>query len=114
MICTERDFLSQELDGGIKFEGPMRPLSVVPDEPRNQLTVKLIRRSQQLLMVVDELFLNRAIKPFHVGVHLGSFGIGMPVVFMQSSDFSRSNVFNLPDCFGYVIFPQSALISLRE
>ena len=36
-------------------------------------------------MIVDELFLNCSIKPFHMGIHLGGSGIGMPVVFMQSS-----------------------------
>jgi hypothetical protein len=37
-------------------------------------------------MVVDELFLNCPIKPFHMGIHLGGSGIGMPVVLMESPD----------------------------
>src|SRR2546425_9496217 len=38
-------------------------------------------------MVVNEFFLNGSIKPFHMGVHLGCFGIGKPVVFGQASYF---------------------------
>ena len=63
----------------------MRSFSVVPDEPRDQLAIELIGGDQQLLMVIDEFFLNGAVKTFHVGIHLGSSGIGMPVVFVQAS-----------------------------
>lgn len=60
----------------------MGSLSIIPEQPRNQLTVKLIGIKQQLLMVVNEFLLNRAIKPFHMGVHLGGSRISVPVVFM--------------------------------
>ena len=63
----------------------MRSFRVVPDEPRDQLAIELIGGDQQLLMVIDEFFLNGAVKTFDVGVHLGSSGIGMPVVFVQAS-----------------------------
>ena len=65
----------------------MRSLRVIPDEPGNQFSVKLIGTDQQFLMVIDEFFLNGPIKPFYVSVHLGSFGIGMPVLFVQASNF---------------------------
>ena len=64
----------------------MRSFSVVPDEPRDQLAIELIGSDQQLLMVINELLLNRPVKTFDVGVHLGSSGIGMPVSFVQASD----------------------------
>src|SRR5919112_319070 len=64
----------------------MRSFSVVPDEPWDQLAIELIGSDQQLLMVINELFLNRAVKTFDVGVHLGSSGVGMPVSFVQASD----------------------------
>ena len=64
----------------------MRPFSVVPDEPRDQLAIELIGSDQQLLMVINELLLNGPVKTFDVGVHLGSSGIGMPVSFVQASD----------------------------
>ena len=60
----------------------MRSFGVVPQEPGDQLAIELVGSDKQLLMVVNEFFLNRAIEPFHVGVHLGSFGISMPVIFM--------------------------------
>ncbi len=65
----------------------MRAFSVVPQEPGNQLAVELVGSQQQLLMIVNEFFLEGSIEPFHVGIHLGSFGIGMPVVFVQASEF---------------------------
>src|SRR5919112_1411931 len=64
----------------------MRSFSVVPDEPWDQLAIELIGSDQQLLMVINELFLNRAVKTFDVGVHLGSSRVGMPVSFVQASD----------------------------
>ena len=64
----------------------MRSFGVVPDEPRDQLAIELIGSDQQLLMVINELLLNGAVKTFDVSVHLGSSGIGMPVSFVQASD----------------------------
>lgn len=60
----------------------MRSLGVVPEEPGNQLTIELIGIEQELLMVIDKFFLNRSIESFHVSIHLGSLGIGMPVIFV--------------------------------
>jgi hypothetical protein len=60
----------------------MRSFSVVPDEPGNQSAIELIGRDQQLLMVINEFFLNGPIKPFDVGIHLGSLGMGMPMGFV--------------------------------
>src|SRR5262245_21733512 len=65
----------------------MRSFSVVPQQPRDQYAIELIGADQQFLMVINEFFLNRAIKSFHVSIHLGSFGISMPMVFMQAADF---------------------------
>jgi hypothetical protein len=60
----------------------MRSFSVVPDEPRDQSAIELTGGDKQLLMVSNEFFLNGSIKPFHVGIHLGSLGIGVPMVFV--------------------------------
>ena len=38
-------------------------------------------------MIIDKFFLDGSIEPFHMGIHFGSFGIGMPVVFVQASNF---------------------------
>ena len=65
----------------------MRSFSVVPDEPRDELAIELIGGDEQLLMVINKLLLNSPVKPLDVGVHLGSSRIGMPVVFVQASDF---------------------------
>ena len=65
----------------------MRSFGVVPKKPRNQFTVELVGSQEQLLMIVNEFFLKGTIKPFHVGIHFGSFGIGVPVVFVQASQF---------------------------
>ena len=65
----------------------MRSLSVVPDEPGDQLAIELVGDEQQLFMVIDKFFLDGSIEPFHMGIHFGSFGIGMPVVFVQASNF---------------------------
>jgi hypothetical protein len=60
----------------------MRSFSVVPDESRDQSAIELIGSDQQLLMVINEFFLNGSIKPFHVGIHFGSLGIAVPMVFV--------------------------------
>lgn len=65
----------------------MRSLSVVSQQSGDQLAVELIGCDQQFLMVVNELFLNRPIKPFYMGIHLGGSGIGVPVIFVQPSNF---------------------------
>ena len=64
----------------------MRSFSVVPDEPRDQLSIELIGSDQQLLMVINELLLNGAVKTFDMGIHFRSSGIGMPMSFVQASD----------------------------
>lgn len=74
--------MQQELDRRIEFQSPVRSFGVVPEEPRNQLTIELIGFEQEFLMVVDKFFLNGSIEPFHMGIHLGSSGIGVPVVFV--------------------------------
>lgn len=65
----------------------MRPLGIVPDEPGKKLTIEGIGIDQQLLMMVDQPFPNRLFKPLHMGIHLGGFGRGMPVVFVQPPQF---------------------------
>ena len=51
----------------------MRSFSVIPEEPRDELAIEPIRSHEQLVVMVDKFFLNRSVKPFHVGVHLGRF-----------------------------------------
>lgn len=74
--------MQQELDRRIEFQSPVRSFGVVPEEPRNQLTIEWIGFEQEFLMVVDKFFLNGSIESFHMGIHLGSSGIGVPVVFV--------------------------------
>jgi hypothetical protein len=42
----------------------VRSFGVVPDEPRNQLAIELIEEEQQLVVVIDQRFLNCSGKPF--------------------------------------------------
>ena len=65
----------------------MGSFGVVPDQPSNQSAIELIRFEQQLLMVIDKFFLKSSIEPFHMGIHFGSLGIGVPMVFVQPSKF---------------------------
>lgn len=65
----------------------MRSFGVVPEKPGNQLPIELIGEEQQLFMVINKFFLDGSIKPFHMGIHLGSLGIGMPVVFVEPAQF---------------------------
>jgi hypothetical protein len=82
MFCTKRDFLSTGIGPEIEVLGPMRSFSVIPDEPRDERGVELIGGDEQFLMVINELLLNGAIKPFDMGIHLGSSRIAMPMVFV--------------------------------
>ena len=59
----------------------------VPDKPGNQLAIELVGDEQQLFMVIDKFFLDGSIEPFHMGIHLGSSGVGVPMVFVQPSKF---------------------------
>lgn len=65
----------------------MRTFSVVPEKPWDEFTVELIGSDQELLMIVDKFFLQSPIEPFHVGIHFGSLGISMPMVFVQTAKF---------------------------
>jgi len=38
-------------------------------------------------VVINEVFLNGSIKPFHVGIHFGRSAIPMPMVFVEPSNF---------------------------
>lgn len=51
----------------------MRSFRVVPEEPGNQLAIELILSDQQFLVIVNEFFLDRTVKPLRVGVHLRRF-----------------------------------------
>jgi hypothetical protein len=66
----------------MEVKRPVRLLGVVPEEPGNQLAIELSRLEQKLFLVFVKLFLDGSIEPFHVGIHLGSSGIGMPLVFV--------------------------------
>ena len=71
----------------------MRSFSVVPDEPRDQSAIELIGGDKQLLMVINEFFLNGSIKPFDLSIHFGRFGIAVPMVFVCSRLISSSKCF---------------------
>jgi hypothetical protein len=62
----------------------VRSFGVVPDEPRNQLAIELIEEEQQLVVVIHQRFLNCSGKPLQVGIQLGSFRIGVPMVCVTS------------------------------
>ena len=81
-----RVFFQQELHRRFEFKSPVRSFRVVPQQPRDKLAIELIGTDKQLFMVVNEFFLKSSIKSFHMGIHLGSFGIGMPMVFVQPSE----------------------------
>ena len=57
----------------------MRPFGVVPDEPVGQFVVQLTRILEEMLMMVKELFLERAIEPLGMGVHLWGPWVCVPV-----------------------------------
>jgi len=38
-------------------------------------------------MVIDKFLLKSSIEPFHMGIHCGSLGIGVPMVFVRPSKF---------------------------
>jgi hypothetical protein len=68
------------VDGGTQGEGVMRALEVVPGEPNEETLVEGVKIvEEQVLLVVDELFLQRAIEAFAVGIHLRCARIGVPV-----------------------------------
>lgn len=61
----------QELDG--------------PEEPGNQSSDRIGWRNKQILVVINEFFLNGSIKPFHVGIHFGVLRYLM--VFVEPANF---------------------------
>ena len=52
---------------------------IVPDQVVHQFSVEVVAIEQQSFVIVEELFLYRAIESFHVSVHFGSFGVGVVV-----------------------------------
>lgn len=65
----------------------MYPLCVVPDEVIYQFAVELIDGRHNMRMVIDEFFLDRAIEPLAMGIHLGSLRIGMVMDHVQAPQF---------------------------
>ena len=59
----------------------MGALEVVPGEPAKQFEVEVgwVIEEEQVVVIVDELFLDGAIEAFAVGVHLRGFGEGVPM-----------------------------------
>jgi hypothetical protein len=59
----------------------VRTLGVVEDEPVGELAVEERKvGEEQLLVVVHEGLLDRAIEALGVGVHLGRLGVGVPAL----------------------------------
>ena len=74
-----RKVVLNELDGGFHFKRPVRSLDIVPDEVLHQPDVELFWVKEFILMIVNILLLDGAVKAFGMGVHLGCFRVGMPV-----------------------------------
>jgi hypothetical protein len=52
----------------------MRSFSVVPDEPKDQLTIELIGDDEQLFVIINELLLNGRVKTSMWAFILGVLG----------------------------------------
>ena len=57
----------------------MDSLGVVPDQIVHELSVESLAIKQEPLVVVQELFLESAVEPLHMSIHLGSSWIGVVV-----------------------------------
>ena len=57
----------------------MDSLGVVPDEVVHESDVEAIAIKQESFVIVQKLFLQGAVESLHVGIHLGSSGIGVVV-----------------------------------
>ncbi len=58
----------------------MWPFSIIEEEPVSQVAIEFTQvTEQQVLVVVHEVFLERPVKAFDVGIHFRGAGIGPPV-----------------------------------
>jgi len=66
-------------DGG--GEAEVRAFEVVPRQPRQQGEIELagVIEEEQIVVVVDELFLDGAIEAFAVRIHSRRLGVGVPM-----------------------------------
>jgi len=72
-----RKVVLNELDGGFHFKRPVRSLCVVPEEVLHQPDVELFWVKELVLMIVNILLLDGAVKAFGMGVHLSAFISGV-------------------------------------
>ena len=82
----------------------MRPFGVVPDEPVSQFVVQLTRILEEMLMMVKELFLERAIEPLGMGVHLRRPWIRVPVGNLPAVELLREAFHELAAVVGQHVF----------
>ena len=68
-------------------ESIARALGVVPRKVRHQLAVEESGRHKVARVEINELILDRAIEPFHMGVHLRGLGIGVVAGEMKPAHF---------------------------
>ena len=65
-----RKVVLNKLDGRFHFKGPVRSLCVVPEEVSHQADVELFWVKEFILVIVNILLLEGAIKAFGMGIHL--------------------------------------------
>jgi hypothetical protein len=81
------DEVGDYLDGGTEGERVVRALEVVPAEPEEEPGIEGIEIiEEQGFLVVDELFLQGAIKPLAMSVHLGRAWIRVPMSHLRGDE----------------------------
>lgn len=73
----------------------MRSLAVVPHEPVHELLVELAWIEKQPGMVINELFLDCAVEPLIVGIHLRHFWVCTPMRETETLEFLGEMLFEL-------------------
>lgn len=65
----------------------MRSFGIVPQEPLHELPIEDSEVvGKRFLVIIGTFFLNGAVKPLNVGVHLRMFGVGMKVNQLDAFD----------------------------
>ena len=66
-----------KLDGRFHFKRPVGSLRIVPEEVSHQADVELFWVKEFILVIVNILLLDGAVKAFGMGVHLSAFILGV-------------------------------------
>jgi hypothetical protein len=64
----------------------MGSFAVIPQQPQDQLTVEQSGIEEQILVVIEELFLKGTVESLHMGVHLWRLRVRVPVDLMELSE----------------------------